>query len=108
SAQPPEVPEPATAQLGLDRLEEIVGIVRKLEVGVTGDAEERALGDLHAGKEHGQEVGYDRLEGNEALAGGHEPVEDLGDLDAGEPLLAGLRFDRDHAQRERKPRDVRK
>ena len=49
----------------------------------------------------------DRLEGHEPLADRDEPVEALGHLHARESLLARLRVDREHAEREREPGDVR-
>ena len=66
--EPDDVAEPPAAQLGLDGLEEVVGVVRQLEVGVARDAEERALRDLHPREQHGEEVRDDRLERYEALA----------------------------------------
>ncbi len=102
-----DVAEAAAAELGLDGLEQVVGVVRHLEVGVTGDAEEHALGDLHPRKQRGQEVGDHRLERHEPRAGVDEPVEAFRDLDPGEPLLGAVRVDGQHAQREREARDVR-
>ena len=55
-----DVAEATLADLGPHRLEEVVGIVRELHVGVAGDAEDRALEDLHAGEE-GAEVVRDHL-----------------------------------------------
>ena len=101
------VAEAAAPQLRLDRLEEVVGVVGHLEVGVAGDAEEHALGDLHAGEERRQEVGDHGLERHEARARVDEAVEALGHLDAGEPLLGAVRVDGEHAEREREPGDVR-
>ena len=63
------VAEAAAPELRLDRLEEIVGVVGHLEVGVARDAEERLLGDLHPGEERREEVRDHRLERHEALAG---------------------------------------
>ena len=51
-----DVAEAPPAELGLDRLEQVVGIVRDLEVGVAGDAEDGALDDAHAREERGQEM----------------------------------------------------
>ena len=104
---PDDVAEAAAPELGLDGLEEVVGVVRHLEVGVARDAEEHALGDLHPGEERGQEVRDHRLERHEPRPGVDEPVEPFRHLDAGEPLLGGVRVDREHAEREREPRDVR-
>ena len=105
---PHDVAEAAAAELGLDGLEKVVGVVRHLEVGVTGDAEEHALGDLHPGEERRQEVRDHRLERHEPRSGVDEPVEPFRHLDAGEPLLGAVRIDGEHAQREREPGDVRK
>ena len=100
------VAEAAAAELRLDRLEQVVGVVRELEVGVAGDAEQRPLRDLHPGEELGEEVRDDRLEGHELLPGGHETVEALGHLHPREALLARVGVDREHAEREREPGDV--
>jgi hypothetical protein len=42
-----DLAEPPAAQLELDCLEQVVGLVGDLEVGVAGDAERAALEDLH-------------------------------------------------------------
>ena len=65
---PDDVAEAAAPELRLDRLEEIVGVVRHLEVGVARDPEQHPLGDLHPGEERGQEVGDHRLERHEPRA----------------------------------------
>ena len=53
--------EPATAQLHLDRGEQVVGLlVLEREVGVAGDAERRRLLDHHADEQR-VEVGGDQL-----------------------------------------------
>ena len=46
-----DLAEAAPAQLGLDRLEEVVGLVGDLEVGVARDAEDAVVEDLHAREE---------------------------------------------------------
>ena len=46
-----DVAEAASAKLGLDGLEEVVGVVGDLEVGVARHPEHRALEDLDAGEE---------------------------------------------------------
>ena len=48
---PHDVAEAASADLELDRLEQVVGLVGDLEVGVARDAEDGALADLHAREE---------------------------------------------------------
>ena len=105
--EPNGVAEAPAAELRLDGLEQVVGVVGELEVGVARDPEDGALGDVHAGEQHGQEVADHGLERHEPLADGHEPVETLRDLDPREPLLARRRVDREHAERQREPRDVR-
>ena len=60
--EPHDVAEPAPAQLDLHRLEQVVGVVRHLEVGVAGDPERGRLDHLHAREEAGQEVGDHLLE----------------------------------------------
>ena len=59
---PHDVAEAPASQLRLDGLEEVVGVVGDLEVGVARHAEDRALDDVHAGEERRQEVGDDLLE----------------------------------------------
>ena len=43
-----DLAEAPPAQLGLDGLEQVVGLVGDLEVGVAGDAEDAVVDDLHA------------------------------------------------------------
>ena len=76
----------APAQHQLHRLEEVLGLVLELEVGVAGDAERVVRHDLHA-REQPVEVGGDHLlERHEPLAvGEHEEAgEQRRDLDPGE------------------------
>ena len=101
------VAEPAAAQLDLDRLEQVLCVVGDLEVRVARDAEDCALGDLHAGEQRRQEMGDHGLERDERSPGRDEPGEAFGNLHPREALLAGLRVDGEDAQREREPRDVR-
>ena len=63
-----DVAEAAPAQLELDRLEQVVGLVRDLEVGVARDAEDGALGDLHLREEPVEEVRDHVLERDEQAA----------------------------------------
>ena len=101
------VAEAAPLQLLLDRLEQVVRVVRDLEVGVAGDAEDRALDDLHAREEPVEEVRDHVLEHQQpATADGEEARQAFGHLDAGEALLAGLGIAREHAEAERQPGDV--
>ena len=101
-----DVAEATASELGLDRLEEVVGVVGHVEVGVARNPEQRALGDLHPGEERRQEVGDHRLERYEPLARIDEPVEPFRHLDAREPLLGRVGVDREHTEGERQPGDV--
>ncbi len=107
--EPHDVAEPAPAQLDLHRLEQVVGVVRHVEVGVAGDPERRRLDDLHAREEPRQEVGDHLLEREHHLvaADGHEPGHALGHLHPRQALLAVGRIAHEHAQAERQARDVR-
>ena len=104
-----DVAEAPPAELGLDRLEQVVGIVRDLEVRVAGDAEDGALDDGDAREERGKEMRDDLLERDVQPAPVHleEARETFGDLDACEPLLAQLCIDREDGERQREPGDVR-
>ena len=55
-----DLAEAPPAQLGLDRAQQVVGLVGDVEVGVARDAEEAVVDDLHAGEER-VEVGRDEL-----------------------------------------------
>ena len=107
--EPHDVAEAAAAQLVLDRLEQVVGLVRDLEVGVAGDPEHRALHDLHAGEEPVEEVGDHALERQQPAvrAGREEARQPFRHLHAGEALLAALRVAREHPEAEGQARDVR-
>ena len=106
--EPHRLAEAPSAQLELDRLEQVVGLVRDLEVGVAGHAERRALDDLHLREERGEVVRDHALERDPqaALAELEEARQALGHLDAREALLAGLRVADEDAEAEREPRDV--
>ena len=103
------IAEASAAQLELDRLEQVVRLVGDGEVGIASDAERRALDDLHHREEPGEEVADHPLERHEqaALADRQEARQQLGHLDAREPLLAGLRVADEEAEAEREARDVR-
>ena len=58
--EPDRVAEAAPVQLELDRLEQVVGLVGDLEVGVARDAEDAALGDLHLREQPVEEVARSR------------------------------------------------
>ena len=49
--EPHDLAETAPAQLVLDRLQQVVGVVGDLEVGVAGHAEHVVVDDLHAREE---------------------------------------------------------
>src|SRR5581483_3145052 len=105
-----DVAEATAPQLELDRLEQVVRLVRDLEVGVTGDAEVGALGDLHLREELGQEVRDHLLERQEEAAPAHleEARKTFRHLHPCEPLLPALGVPDDDDEAERERRDVRK
>ena len=107
--EPDRVAEPPALQLLLDRLEQVVGVVRDLEVGVARDAEDGALDDLHPREEPVEEVRDHVLEHQQlaVVPGGEEARQALGHLDPGEALLAGLGVAREHAEAEREARRCR-
>ena len=101
------IAEAAPLQFLLDRFEQVVGVVRDLEVGVTGDAEDGALDDLHPREEPVEEVGDHVLEHQQlAVAGGEEARQALRHFDPREALLARLGVTREHAEAEREAGDV--
>ena len=104
-----DVPEAAAAELELDRLQQVVGLVRQLEVGIARDPEGGPLDDLHARKEQRQEVRDCVLHRHEAptVAESKEARQHLGHLDPREPLLRALRIARQDPERERETGDVR-
>ena len=68
-----DLAEAAPAQLLLDRLQQVVGLVGDVVVGVAGDPEQRVVDDLHP-REQRSEVGGDQIvERNERVL----PVSDL-------------------------------
>ena len=77
-----DVAETASLELELDRLEQVVRLVRHLEVGIARDPERRPLDDLHAWEELRQEVRDHVLHRHEPLplAHGQEPRQRLGTL----------------------------
>ena len=110
--QPHDLAEAAPAQLVLDRLQQVVGLVGDGEVGVAGDPEVAVVDHLGAGEER-VEVGGDRLlqrhEGLAVLAQRQEAAEQLlRDLDAGDDLGAALGVAQQHAEAEREVGDVGK
>ena len=108
--QPHDLAEAAAADLVLDRLHQVVGLVGDREVGVAGDAEVAVVDHLGAGEER-VEVGGDRLlqrhEGLAAVAHRQEAAEQLlRHLDAGDDLGAALGIAQQHAEAEREIGDV--
>ncbi len=99
-----DLAEAAPAQLVLDRLEQVIGLVGDLEIGVARDAEQVVAEDLHPGEQRIEVAGDDVLERDErVLLDLHESRQDLlGHLDAGERLLVGIGVVEvdDQAQRE--------
>ena len=106
---PDDVAEAPAPQLELDRLEQVVGLVRDLEVRVSRDAKDRSLENLHAGEEPVEEVPDHVLERQQpaAVADREEPRQAFGNLDAGEALLARLGVAGEHAEAQREAGDVR-
>ena len=98
-----DVAESPPPQLVLHRLEQVVCLVRHFEVRVACHAKCGALDDLHAGKQAWQKVPDDTLEGKEepARADREEARKQLGDLDAGKPLLARVRVADEDAEAQR-------
>ena len=107
--EPDDVAEAAAAQLQLDRLEQVVGLVGDLEVGVARDAEDGALDDLHLREEPVEEVRDHGLERDERapLADLEEARQALGHLHAREALLPRLRIANEDGEAVGEARDVR-
>ena len=57
-----DLAEAPAAQLGLDRAQQVVGLVGDLEVRVAGDAEDAVVDDLHAREERVEVAGDEVLE----------------------------------------------
>ena len=102
------VAEAAATQLVLDRLEEVVRLVRDLEVGVARYAERGMLDDLHPREEPLEEVRDDVLGRDQepALPDREEARQHLGELHAREALVRGARVVGQQSERERQARDV--
>ena len=108
--EPHDLAEAAAADLVLDRLQQVVGLVADGEVGVAGDPEVAVVDHLGAGEER-VEVGGDRLlqrhEGLAVVADRQEAAEQLlRHLDAGDDLGAALGIAQQHAEAEREVGDV--
>ena len=107
--EPHDLAEAPAPKLVLDRLEQVVGLVGDLEVGVAGDPEQVVADDVHPGEQRVQVAGDDLLERDERVRRDlDEPRQDLlRDLDAGVDLLVEIRVVEPHDQAERQVRDVR-
>ena len=108
--EPHGAPAPPRPQLELHRGEQVVGLlVPQRGVGVTSDPEREVGFDLHAGEQHVEMRGDHLLEGDEALAVGHddEAWEKSGDLHAREPAVAAGRVAHHHREVQREVGDVR-
>ena len=108
--EPDHLAEAATAQLLLDGLEQVVGLVGDVVVGVAGDAEEGVVGDLHAGEER-PEVGGDQVlqrhQGPSGVADRDEPAEQLlRHLHPGDDLGPLIGIAERHAEAQRQVGDV--
>ncbi len=108
--EPDHLAEAAAADLVLDRLPDVVGLVGDVVVGVAGDAEEGVAEDLHPREERLQVAGDHLLHGDEAdpVRERHEaPQQLLRHLDPGEDLaLDRLRVAEHDEQAQREVGDV--
>src|SRR5205807_7266472 len=97
-------------ELLLDLLEQVVGLVVDLEVGVAGDPEQVVADDLQPREQCIQVLGDDLLERHvRVLADLDEAGQDLlGNLDAGERVVVELRVAQPDDQAQRQVRDVGK
>ena len=104
-----DLAEASPAQLELDRLEEIIGLVGDLEVRVAGDPEHRALEHVHPPEERREEMRQHPLQWHEvlALADGEEAGQALRNLHSSKPLLARLGVAHEVGAADREPGDVR-
>ncbi len=73
-----DLAEAPAAQLVLDGLQQVGGVVGDLEIGVAGDAEDVVVDDLHPREEHVEVVGDDVLEWHERRARGPGGAPGLG------------------------------
>ena len=92
----------------LDRLKEVIGLVRDLEVGVAGDPEHLVAEDLQTREQRVKVPGDDLLERDERVRRDlHEAREDLlGDLDPREDLVVDVGVVQADDQAERQVREV--
>ena len=102
--QPHDLAEAPPAQLRLDRLEQVVGLVGDGEVGVARDAKGRVRDDLHAAEEAVEVVGDHGLHRHERAAPLADPDEArqplLRHLHAREARLVARRVAHEHAEAE--------
>lgn len=106
--QADHVAEPPRAHLCLHGAEQIVRLVRDVEVGIPCDAKQHAGGDVHAG-EHAAQFARDELfYGDEATVHRDEPGQSRCHFDPGETStpVTGIRDGGGDVERQR--RDVRK
>ena len=78
--QPHHLAEAAAAELLLDGLHEVVGLVGDVVVGVAGDAEEGVVADLHAREQDAEVVGDEVLEQHEDVLCPLRPEESAEEL----------------------------
>src|SRR5262249_931354 len=102
---PNRVAETSAAQLALDGDEQVVGLVRHLEVRVSRDPKSAVLDDLHLREQPVEKVADHTLERQEdpALPDPEEAGQELGDLDASEPLFPRVGIADEDPEREREP-----
>jgi hypothetical protein len=106
--EPHDLAEAPAPKLVLDRLEEVVGLVGHLEVGVARDPEHVVAEDVHPGEQGVQVTGDDLLERDQRVGRDlDEPRQDLlRDLDARVDLLVEIGVVQPHDQAERQVRDI--
>ena len=108
--EPHDLAEATPPQLLLDRLQQVVGLVGDVVVGVAGDPEERVVEHLHPREQRLEVVGDQGVERDQrlaAVADADEPAQELlRHLHPGEDLVVLLGIAQDHCQRERQVRDV--
>ena len=109
--EPHDLAEAAPAQLLLDRLQQVVGLVGDVVVGVAGDPEERVVEHLHPREERAEVVGDQGVERDQRVRRSsptlRKPAEQLlRHLDPGEDLVVLLGVAQDHREREREVGDV--